>query len=92
VNFHQQRLKAMRFARLARVNSSQPGVMAKKIGASPSGFTTGSKAPIISRIALANWPKSDQIIGSPLFGGFFQMFAEGAGHDQKWILREIGRS
>ena len=52
----------MRFAKSARVNSSQPGVMARKMGASPSGFTTGNKAPTISRIAPASWLKSVQSI------------------------------
>jgi hypothetical protein len=64
----------------ARVNSSQPGVILKKIGASPNGLTTGSRAPTISRIAPVSWPKSDQIIVLPLLRGFFQMPAESVAH------------
>jgi hypothetical protein len=44
----------MRFARKARVISSQPGVIRRKIGASPNGLTTGNNAPMISRIATVS--------------------------------------
>jgi hypothetical protein len=58
------------------VGSSQPGVILKKIGASPSGFTTGNNAPMISRMAPISWSKSDQIIELPSLGRFFQIPAK----------------
>ncbi len=60
----------MRFARSARVDSSQPVVILKKIGASPSGFTTGSRAPTMSRTVPLSLLKSDRIIGSSGLRGF----------------------
>src|ERR1017187_10842316 len=80
----------MRFARKARVDSSQPGVILRKIGASPSGLTTGSRAPIISRIAPKSWPMSDQIIGSPSLGGFFQMPTEPIAHGREQLVLKVG--
>src|ERR1017187_9674654 len=79
----------MRFARKARASSSQPGVIRKKIGASPSGLTTGSNAPTIKRIAPVSWPKSDQIIVSPLLRGFFQMPAESVAHGREQLVLKI---
>ena len=55
----------MRPARIARVASSQPGVILRKIGASHSGFTTGNTAPRMRRTIRTSCVKSDLIINGP---------------------------